>query len=448
MIERSVVVEPISSAVEVLPQLLCDNCGTHASGGGNDRFKNPFLRDSQELINRAVPYCPDLIGYSLISQANFVKHIGTKYDSATGEEPGELPHEEHTRFTDQKRIAYLEETSGFKVTVNSDGTREARIWASCDGGSKFRKAVNTLAKAIDLYQGTEKGMAYRKWIFSYALETYKHDRRNIDPKDKLLVAYPKVGFTNTNWKDSKDAYRSEAGDIPKPPYKYLNVNCDYYVSLRDLAEMSSVLGLNKLSDQLEREHIEGIVGINESFWSEEDQFFVPLIDGDNKKVMFFGDDALEGLEAGILLPKYARAVIPRMTQPDMLTVNGVNTRSSDSAQYHQNGPKGYHNAPWPWRNDLFKRAAQRYGFTDLATYLETVSQKVVRDHGFAELIPTKLNGESEAYVENGKEAGCNTIGFFVATRIQAEDRIVRIPVSIVAAEAASNFNYNNWPTAA
>ena len=409
-----------NTALYNLLQVTHPEFGIVPSPEGN-RFNNYFTRDAMRS-GMVVSERLDLESARLIipaiikSQEVAISHIGVKTDPETGERKDLLPHEVHSKNSPQDRLIELEKDH--PVKVNSDGIREMVTWFADDVNSLFRSNVASTGKALARLEGIDSQREYYLQRWPVVLRTLRHDIEvgDIDG-DGLIESMPKGRngfFINPTWKDSGDAYLTEDGRLPEPPYKYLTNNSDFMLSLLKTAEIARTLGYNDIAADLENRFQRNQKLLHEIFWMEEHQFMAPLIEGDGRQVQFIGDDVVFGLYGKIFYLKEGRIIIKRLKKRDMFTNWGIRTRSSLSKQFLRSAYQ--RGAVWDYITNMAAEGAENYGDYSFAEELDNSSTALEQEEGFPELATIYKNGTTKkTYKENGVPVACKPMAWTAAT---------------------------------
>ncbi|GEM_PF-3326858 len=394
--------------------------GIVPSPEGN-RFSNFFTRDAMRsgmvVLERLDLRSAGLILPAIIkSQEVAISNIGVKSDSDTGEKEGRLPHEVHSKNSPQDRLIELEKDH--PVRVNPDGSREMVTWFADDVNSIFRSNVANTGKALARFEGIDSQREYYLQRWPIVLRTLRHDIESGDiDGDGLIESMPKGNngfFINPTWKDSGDAYITEDGRIPEPPYKYLTNNSDFLFSLLKTAEIAKTLGYSDIAEDLEDRYARNQKLLHEIFWMEKYQYMAPLIEGDGRQVQFIGDDVAFGLYCKIFYDEEAQKILARLKKPDMFTKWGIRTRSSLSRQFSRTAYQ--RGAVWDYITNMVAEGAENYGDYSFAEELDNSAAALEQEEGFPELTTIYKNGTTKkAYKENGLPVACKPMAWTAAT---------------------------------
>jgi len=431
-------VEARKTALNNLLQVTHPEFGIVPSPEGN-RFNNYFARDAMRsgmvVSERLDPESAKLILPSIIkSEEVAIFHIGVKSDRETGEKEGLPPHEVHSKNSPQARLVELEKDQ--PVRVNPDGSRELTTWFADDVSSLFRSCVCNTGRTLARLEGSDAQKEYYLKRWPVVLRTLRHDTEvgDIDG-DGLIESMPKGKngfFINPTWKDSGDAYLTEEGRIPEPPYKYLTNNSDFLLSLLKTAEIARTLGYNDIAHDLENRFQRNQKRLHEIFWMEEHQYMAPLIEGDGRQVQFIGDDVVFGLYGKVFYNKEAQEILARLKKPDMFTKWGIRTRSSLSKQFSRSAYQ--RGAVWDYITNMAAEGAENYGDYSFAEELDNSSAALEQEEGFPELATIYKNGTTKkTYKEKGRPVACKPMAWTAATsyaRRVAHSPHVQTPLAV------------------
>lgn len=386
-----------TEAIKDLGCLTDPDFGFLASGEG--RYRLYFGRDSAKSIILSLSrdqgeITPLLIEHAIKSQEIAVTYEGRKFDPQTEEAPGKKAHEVHTKDSPQTRLAKMRE-NGWPVFENSDGTLGMVYYGSGDATSLFNISVAVVYRVLEK-KDRKVAYTYLEQMWPFVEKGLRHDIEIADiDNDGLIEASPQNlnALLNHTEKDSNAAYRDEEGKTPKPPFKYLANNCDFVWSLRDSSILAKKLGMNNISREIDERRQYAQEKLNDVFWSQRLNYFVPLIDGNDKQVEIVADDPVEGLWGAVFSEEKAKKVIKRLSERDMLTKWGVRSRSSDSTQFNENGPGAYWNGlVWPHRNRILAEGAERYGYFDFAENIDAKTDALELEQGRVECVAVSKDG--------------------------------------------------------
>lgn len=422
-----------------LKSCIDDEFGLMAAGikedGSRNRFSALYVRDLAVSAQEALPNVDNELASVVIPAVICgldlaVLHIGTKNNPETNEHNNRLPHEVHTVNSDQGWLAYCERD--FPVVTRPDGKKEMINYFADDVNSEFRNAVYSVVGALNKFRGAEEGSQYAWRMWPYVLATLEYDltQGNLD-SDILIESDPPMKMQpNPTFKDSLEPFYDENGKPPVGPRKYLHNNTVFLDSLKKTAQMASLLGYEDISADLKDKFQEGVELLHKLFWMPEHGFMSPLLDSNNRPIVFIGDDPVDGLWRGIFYPQHALKMLSRISEPDMDTSWGIRTRSSDSTQFPDNMPdydedgrrtqKGYYQngSLFAQRTPQAAWGAFLYGRYDLAQRFIGHAIKYRLEMGHKELAWVPKDGSKiEDYLEHGKPAACDPMLWAAASTL-------------------------------
>lgn len=416
-------------AIDDLKSCIDDTFGLRAAGikegGFNNRYGSFFTRDMAVTAQETLPHIDLGLAKALIpavirAQDFAISHIGRSENPDTGERRNKLPHEAHTDNATQDRLVELEDE--FPVITHPDGRKELVDYLADDVNSEFRNSVYVVFKAIHNYFGKEAACRYAQRMWPYVLITLDYDITNGDlDGDKLLESDPhKEKQPNPTFKDSLESYFDEQGRVLVGPRKYLHNNTVFIDSLRKTAQLATYLGHKDLARELRNLFAESRKRLHEQFWDPDFEYMAPVIDSENNRINFIGDDPVDGLWRGIFYPEYADKILLRLAQPDMDTPWGIRTRSSQSSQFPDNMPDYYNvgkpraknyyqnGSVWAQRTPQAAWGAYNYRKLDLARRFTGQAFKYRSVMGHKELAwVRKDNSGIENYLEHGRPSACD-----------------------------------------
>ena len=167
------------------------------------------------------------------------------------------------------------------------------------------------------------------------------------------------GLVNQGWKDSGDGIRNRKGQLAPTPIALAEVQGYVFDAKSRLAKLARMRGDEDLARRLEADAETLRRRFEESFWSEDQSFYVMALDGEKRQADAIASNAGHCLWSGIVSPDRARRVVDRLMAPDMFSGWGIRTYSSSQAGYN---PIGYHSGTvWPHDVSLIAAGFKRYG---------------------------------------------------------------------------------------
>lgn len=314
------------------------------------------------------------------------RHIGTKYDLMTSEEPGKLPHEIHGPDADQERLAVMLTKGAPVVRVNNH--LELIDYFALDPNLVWNSAFVDVVLA----SGDDE---FRK----QHMDTFEKSLRWRANKGILIKGGAEHPHWPNNpwWKDSQNSLIDENGNLPAYPVAPLDVQSWAFRADLKAAELFDTLGEQERAD-FYRERARKIKTlVNRYFWMEEEGIFAPAIDQYRQPIRIVTSDSAIALWNGIVDEDKIDRSIERMMEPDLQGKSGLKTRSSRSLQYN---PRDYQNGNvWDWLALLLAAAAEKLGRKDVASYLDRKFIPQVVERGFLELHVENENGKVSNYLE-------------------------------------------------
>lgn len=289
---------------------------------GSPWFMALFGRDSLMASWQTLPYRSDL---ALDVLEALAARQGRRYDRATLEEPGRIPHE-------TRRGEAVERADGWGTTY----------YGTTDATPLF---VMTLHRAWQLGADHERVAALVPAAVA-AVEWMTHDG---DPDGDGFVEYPGVvtgraGLANQGWKDSHDAIRHADGTLADGPIALVEVQAYCHAAFLALADLHEAFGTGDpqpLRERAARLHD----AIEERFWMDDEDCYALALDGAKRQVAGVSSNAGHLLFTGTATGDHAQRLCRRLMADDMFTGFGVRTLSSDNPAYN---PLSYHcGSVWP-----------------------------------------------------------------------------------------------------
>ena len=164
------------------------------------------------------------------------------------------------------------------------------------------------------------------------------------------------GLVNQGWKDSSDGIRDRQGRLAPTPIALAEVQGYVFDAKTRLAGLARMRGEEDLARRLVADAETLRRRFEESFWSEEQAFYVMALDGEKRQANAIASNAGHCLWSGIASPDRARRVVDRLMAPDMFSGWGIRTYASGQPGYN---PIGYHSGTvWPHDVSLDRRRLQ------------------------------------------------------------------------------------------
>jgi glycogen debranching enzyme len=168
------------------------------------------------------------------------------------------------------------------------------------------------------------------------------------------------GYENMGWKDSGDAVVYPDGSLVKGPKALCELQGYVYDAWVRMAEVFEAIGKPRRARELRTKAAALFARFNDAFWDDDFGFYAYALDGDKKKVLTVASNQGHCLWSGIVPRERARKVVERLMAPDMWTVWGIRTLSSDNPAFN---PFNYQTGTvWPHDNAIIAAGFKRYGF--------------------------------------------------------------------------------------
>lgn len=338
------------------------------------RYEALFGRDSLRVAMDLMSFFPHLARTTTIELA---KLQGTRYDTASEEEPGRIIHESRNP-NDVIRQQITEEFGwGWPYYGSIDSTPEyvRTVVAYC---KSIGDGLNFLKEEYTDRSGNTQSIADSvrhavDWI------TRRMDL-NLEGLLESRAAYP-GGIENQFWKDSWDAYFHADGTIAnhESGVSSIEVLRVVYDALLDAAELyHDRLGLhNEAGDLLGRaEKLKHM--ILDKFWVDEKGGYFAIgsdrgADGELRILKIrtsnmghlLGSRLLDGDDPRTTAMR--ESVVRNLFSPELLSPSGIRTLATDEVRFR---PGSYHNGSvWPWDNYFIIKGLERHHYSRLAKNL-------------------------------------------------------------------------------
>lgn len=312
-------------------------------------FVAPFGRDSLIAAWQTLHLDP---GPAIETLRLLARLQGRKSEPVTGEQPGKIIHE--ARYGE---LARLEEIPHRPYYGTVDATSlfllvaaETVAWTGDTSlYAELRSEIEAALRWIEDF-----GDLDGDGLIEYRLET---DPTKLQP----LTA------RHQSWKDSDDSLHHPDGYEPTGNIAPVEAQGYSYAAYRRLAEVAWRRGDTGLAAHLESKAQSLGQRVNEAFWIESEGYYAQALDGENRQVRAISSNAGQLLFTGIVPHSRARAVVARMSEPDMDSGWGIRTLSSRMASYDA---ASYHNGSvWPHDNSLIADGCYRTGHVAMGARL-------------------------------------------------------------------------------
>ena len=299
-----------------------------------------FGRDSLWAARMLLPFGVELAHGTLRTLG---RRQGRRFDPATGEAPGKIPHE-------LRRDVYRDPVSGMTLPQVYYGTVDATsLW------------VTLLVEAWE-WGLSEDRVAELLPQLEAAVGWILHTGR---PDDDGLLKYldhSGHGLANQGWKDSGDSIRWRDGRVADAPIALVEAQAYAVEALRGASRLLRALGALG-ADQAEVAADALTVRIRQRFWVETDagRHLAIALDGSGRAVDGLASNMGHVLGTGALGPEEAAMVAATLTGPELLDDFGIRTLGSGNGGFN---PIGYHTGSI-WTHDTAVCAWNlfREGFT-------------------------------------------------------------------------------------
>ena len=271
----------------------------------------------------------------------------TEVDESRESEPGKILHElRHGEMANLGEIPF------------------ARYYGSVDATPLF------VMLAGQYYERTgDKALIQQLWPNIIAAVRWMDDYGDLDGDGFVEYApHGNKGLVQQGWKDSNDSVFHADGTLAVPPIALCEVQGYVYAAKLAAAHLSSELGDEKISKQLESQAATLREKFEEVFWCEDLGIYALALDGKKHKrqgvCRVRSSNAGHCLFAGIASPERARKTAESLLERDFFSGWGIRTLATEEARYN---PLSYHNGSiWPHDNALIASGFGRYGFRNLA----------------------------------------------------------------------------------
>jgi glycogen debranching enzyme len=277
---------------------------------------------------------------------------GQRYDPVTGEQPGKIIHE--ARYGELARLKEIPHRP-YYGTVDATSlfllmSAETVAWTGdADLFDELRPAIESALRWVD-----ETGDPDGDGLIEYWMES---DPASLQP----LTA------RHHSWKDSDDSLHHPDGREPSGHIAPVEAQGYTYAALTRLAGVAAAIGETALATDIRSKAAALDKRVNGAFWMEGEGYYAQALDGGKDQVSSISSNPGQLLFTGIVPPARARAVVERISRPDMDSGWGIRTLSSAMATYD---PASYHNGSvWPHDNSLIADGCYRTGHVAMGNRL-------------------------------------------------------------------------------
>lgn len=302
---------------------------------GLPRFAAPFGRDSLITAMLLLESKPELAKGTLRWLA---RHIGQSNNSWNDEEPGKILHEYRWGPDSQsKQIPF------------------AAYYGSADATSLFIWLLESYCESQgDWTLMTELKDAWQaacQWIITKLEQgggwIRFHENEN--------------GLVFHGWKDSPKSMCHQDGQIATGDIAVIEIQGYACAALRSAAKLFEKLQDDQACKKYNLKAEQLYDAIQTTFWSNELQYYVMAIDGNNKPLNVISSNPGHLLWTGSVPAQKAMIVKDRLFQDDMWSGWGFRTLASTEVGYN---PVSYHNGSvWPHDTALIAWGLNNYGFS-------------------------------------------------------------------------------------
>lgn len=312
-------------------------------------FVAPFGRDSLIVAWQTLHLDP---GRATETLRVLARLQGRKSEPVTGEQPGKIIHE--ARYGELARLEVVPHRPYYgSVDATSLFLLVAAETVAWTGDTSLYAALRSEIEAA-LRWIEEFGDLDGDGLIEYRLEA--------DPAN-----LPHLTARHQSWKDSDDSLHHPDGHEPTGNIAPVEAQGYTYAAYLRLAEVARRVGDTGLAALLESKAESLRHCVNKAFWIESEGYYAQALDGKNRQVGAISSNAGQLLFTGIVPPARARAVVDRMSEPDMDSGWGIRTLSSRMASY--DGASYHNGSVWPHDNSLIADGCYRTGHVAMGTRL-------------------------------------------------------------------------------
>ena len=301
----------------------------------------------------------ELLQHSKNTIRTLARSQGKFFDPWRDEEPGKIVHE-------------LREENGIPKNMAKLAELKAAGWP-VDHGLRYYGSVDS----TPLFIVAACEYIFRTGDLQFAEEIDENIRRAIDwiryygDKDGDLFiefeAQNSNALKNQGWMDSGDSIKDENGLRPEGPHALVEVQGYQYMALK----LASKLYKDKGGDyalELDQRAEALKVKFNREYWMKDEGFFAYDLDGEKRQLKDIRSNVGHLLMTGIIDEGRVPLVVKRLMQPDMFVEDGgIRTLSSESPNFSDTAPTGYHNGSiWPHDNAMIYLGLLECGYSEEA----------------------------------------------------------------------------------
>lgn len=175
------------------------------------------------------------------------------------------------------------------------------------------------------------------------------------------------GERHQGWKDSGAPYRLPDGTAVRGPVAPAEVQAYVYAAYRARAHFAAEEGDAESAEDWSTRAAELRAAFNDDYWVDDQGWFAPALDGDNRPVPALASNIGHCLWSGIVDEDKAAVIVKHLLSDDLFSGWGLRTLGASMAGYD---PLGAHTgAVWPHDNALCVAGLVRYGYVDEAHHL-------------------------------------------------------------------------------
>ena len=343
------------------------------------KFEVLFGRDSLITARFVHDLFPSLTDVTVRALA---RYQGSRWDSASEEEPGRIPHE--VRDPADPIAQRITRSSGWKWPY----------YGAVDTTPLFVSAIASLAQTGWDVEGLKGPLLTAvDWLLG-----------RLKVGDGILVSQPSNpnGIENQVWKDSWDAFSHADGIVASPPIAAIDAQAIAYDACMDGAELLEHLGGAGHRPRMLRRAANVIRSVVISdFWLSDGMSSYPALGVDwsgpggarraiGARGSNMGHLLFSRLLDGVEFVSFRESIVKALFQLDMLCGAGIRTLGSNERRYR---PGAYHNgSSWPWDTTTIALGLHRHGYHALGWDL---MQRVLSVCDAAHVFPEFARGDSD-----------------------------------------------------
>ena len=312
-----------------------DRPGDPVIAAGAPWFMALFGRDA---LLTSLMLTPVDTGLALGTLASLGSRIGDRFDAASEEQPGRVPHE--IRFG--------------PAGTSLIGGRQA-YYGSVDATPLFVMAVGEVARWAPERVGPD--------LVALADRALEWVRGPGDPDGDGFVEHERTterGLVNQGWKDSSDGVNHADGTLARPPIALAEVQGYTYAAYLARAELADATGDGPTARLWRTRAADLRAAFDAAFWLPERGWYAAALDRDKAPVDALTSAVGHCLWTGIVADDHADEAAAHLTSPEMWTGFGIRTLARGMGAYD---PMSYHNGSvWPHDTALCAAGLRRYGF--------------------------------------------------------------------------------------